>query len=264
MTAEWRILEVAWNPATPWFGDRRVRRAMGWAFDHARLLDTLCHGTASPGTAMLPPDSSPSAGRRAEACRQDLDRAEALLDESGWVDHDGDGVRDREIEGRRVSFEFTVLCDHRPFDVAVCTLLRDCLARVGVTCVVRAVEPGTLLDEFRAARHDACLVSRGAAADPGAAESLWATGGGRNHCGYSNPEVDRLFAEGRREADRQRRNLVYGRIQEILAEDEPCTWLAWRRECRCVSRRLGGRTTALRGAKHWSPGLSSVWLPTIE
>lgn len=263
-TPEWRSLLVAWNNGSPWFGDRRVRRAMGWAFDHGRLHGTLCHGLAAPGGGFFPPDSWPGAGRRVEVSRQDLDKAEALLDESGWVDHDGDGVRDREIDGRRVPFEFTLLCDRRPFDVAVCTLLRDCLARVGVTCVVRAVESGVLRDELCAGRHEACLVSWGAAADPDAAGSLWVTGGGRNHCGYSNPEVDRLFAEARREADRGRRARIYARIRELLAEDEPCTCLAWRHELRCVSRRLGGRASALRGATHWSPGLSSVWLPTLQ
>lgn len=261
---EWRSLEFAWNPGTPWFGDRRVRRAMGWAFDHARLLDSACHGLAAPGVAGFPPDAWPSAARRIEPRRQDLDKAEALLDESGWTDHDGDGVRDREIEGRNVPFEFTVLCDRRPFAVATCALMRDCLARVGVACVVRAVEPATLRDELRAGRCDACLVSWGAAADPDAAACLWVTGAARNHLAYSNPEVDRLFAESRRERDRARRAEIHARIQELLAEDEPSTWIAWRHELRCIARRIGGDVTALRGAAHWTPGLSSVWLPTLE
>ncbi|MFM7107522.1 MAG: ABC transporter substrate-binding protein, partial [Planctomycetaceae bacterium] len=238
-TPEWRSLQFAWNLDTPWFEDRRVRRAMGWAFDHARLLDALCHGLAEAGGG-FPPHSRPSAARRVEPRRQDLDKAEALLDESGWVDHDGDGVRDREIDGRRVPFEFTVVCDRHPCDVATCALLRECLARVGVTCVVRAVESAALHDELRAGRCDACLVTWGAAADPDAAASLWSTSGSRNHLGYSNPEIDRLFAEGRRERDRDARARIRGRIQEILAEDEPCTWIAWRPELRCVSRRLGG------------------------
>ena len=157
-----------------------------------------------------------------------------------------------------------MLCDRHVEGAAVATLLRDCLARVGVTCIVRAVESGVLRDDLCAGRHEACLVSWGAAADPDAAGSMWVTDGGRNHCGYSNPEVDRLFAEGRREADRGRRARIYARIQEVLAEDEPSTCLAWRHELRCVSRRLGGRASALRGAAHWSPGLSSVWQPTLE
>jgi Bacterial extracellular solute-binding proteins, family 5 Middle. len=44
--------------------------------------------------------------KKLEPYKQDLDKAEALLDEAGWIDRDNDGVRDKEIDGRSVPFDF--------------------------------------------------------------------------------------------------------------------------------------------------------------
>ena len=40
---------------------------------------------------------------------QDLDKAEELLDEAGWTDHDGDGIRDKMIDGKLVPFDFSIV-----------------------------------------------------------------------------------------------------------------------------------------------------------
>ncbi|MFM9058456.1 MAG: ABC transporter substrate-binding protein [Planctomycetaceae bacterium] len=264
MAPTWRSYQIAWNLDAPVFADRRVRRAMGYAIDHSRLLDTLCHGLAAPASGAFPPGSWPNARRRFEPYRQDLDNAEALLDEAGWGDHDGDRVRDREIAGRRVPFEFTILCDHRPFQVAICTLVRDCLARVGVNCVVDAVEPGVLRERLAGRQFDACLVSWVGGVDPDAAESLWGSTGARNHCGYANADVDRLFVEGRRERDRDRRAVTYARIEDLLAEDQPCTWLFWLQESRALAKRVASDAFDLRGAAHWAPGLTSLRQLTLD
>ena len=40
-----------------------------------------------------------------------------------------------------------------------------------------------------------------------------------------NPEVDRLWEEGRREYDVEKRKQIYWRIHELMAEDQPYTFL---------------------------------------
>ena len=264
MAPAWRGLQIAWNLDVPLFADRRVRRAIGYAFDHARLREELCHGLAAPAAGPFAPDSWITGRSRTEPARQELEKAEALLDEAGWIDRDGDGVRDAEVEGRLVPFQFTVVCDRRPLHVATCALLRECLLRVGVNCTVRSLDPPEMHDRLRGRRFDACLVTRGGGIDPDATASLWSSTGAQNDGRYANADVDRLFAEGRRERDRGRRAELYGRIHDILAEDQPCTWLVWQQDLRGVARRIAGDLFDVRGADHWSPGLSGIWKPELE
>ncbi len=46
-----------------------------------------------------------------------------------------------------------------------------------------------------------------------------------NMCGYSNPEVDKLFDEAAGTADLAKRQVAYSRVQQLLAEDVPVGWI---------------------------------------
>ena len=261
---EWVCFHFAWNIQTPFFADRRVRRAMSFAFDHQRMLDTLCHGLNAPSTGIFPPGAWMASRKKLEPYRQNLDKAEALLDDAGWIDHDGDGIRDKQIDGRLVPFEFTVLVSQQPFRIALCTLLKENLEQIGVTVNVRPLEVTALQDLTQKRNFQACLSGWGSGTDPDTTENIWKTGEMRNFVGYSNPEVDRLFVEGRRELDRDKRAEKYARIQEILYEDQPYTWLFWRNGFYGFSKRLRGYVISPRGLFNYSPGFQSIWKPRQE
>jgi peptide/nickel transport system substrate-binding protein len=261
---EWVSASFAWNVTTPYFSDRRVRRAMSYAFDHDRMLEKICLGLCTPCTGNFPADSWMASKKKLEPYKQDLDKAEALLDEAGWVDRDNDGIRDKEIDGRLVPFEFTVVTNQQPLRVALCKQLKENLEQVGVIVNVRPVEFTALMDLMQKRNFQACCLAWGTGTDPDTSENLWKTGEMRNYTGYSNAEVDRLFVEGRRELDREKRAEKYGRIQEILYEDQPYTWLFWRNSFYGFSKDLRGYVFSPRGPYHYSPGFGSLWKPRAE
>jgi peptide/nickel transport system substrate-binding protein len=261
---EWVSFHFGWNLDTPFFSDRRVRRAMSYAFDHDRMLETLCYGLYAPCTGVFAPGSWMASRRKLATYRQDLDRAEALLDEAGWVDHDNDGVRDREIDGRLVPFEFSMLVSQQPHRIKICTLLKENLEQVGVRMNVRPLETTVLQQLTQEKKFQAFFGGWGSGTDPDTSDNIWATGAGRNFINYSNPEIDRLYVEGRRELDRAKRAEIYGRIQEILYEDQPYTWLYWRNAFYGFSRRLRGYVFSPRGPYHYAPGFGSMWKPGRE
>ena len=258
---EWVSFHFGWNIETPFFADRRVRRAMSYAFDHDAMLEKLCYGLYEPAVGTFHQSSWMSPKKKLEPYKQDLDKAEALLDEAGWTDHDNDGVRDKEINGRLVPFEFSMLVNQQPLRVAICTLLKENLDQIGVRVNVRPTESTVLQQLTQEKKFQAYLGGWGAGTDPDSSENIWATGAGRNFTGYSNPEVDRLFAEGRRVLDRAKRAEKYARIQEILYEDQPYTWLYWRNSFYGFSKGLRGYVFSPRGPYHYSPGFSSLWMP---
>ena len=261
---EWVSFHFGWNLDTPFFADRRVRRAMSYAFDHDRMLETLCYGLYAPCTGVFAPGSWMASRKKLAPYRQDLDRAEALLDEAGWVDHDNDGVRDREIDGRLVPFEFSMLVSQQPHRIKICTLLKENLEQVGVRMNVRPLETTVLQQLTQEKKFQAFFGGWGSGTDPDTSDNIWATGAGRNFINYSNPEIDRLYIEGRRELDRAKRAEIYGRIQEILYEDQPYTWLYWRNAFYGFSRRLRGYVFSPRGPYHYAPGFGSMWKPGRE
>jgi peptide/nickel transport system substrate-binding protein len=258
---EWVSFHFGWNTKSPFFSDRRVRRAMSHAFDHERMLGTICHGLYTPCTGIFHPTAWMATRKQLEPYRQDLDRAEALLDEAGWIDRDNDGIRDREIDGVSLPFEFTILCNQMPMAQEICTLLQQSLDRIGVRVNVKPTEFTVLQQLLLEKKFDAAFGGWGAGADPDTSSNIWASGEGRNFGSYSNPEVDRLFVAGRTEVDRAKRAENYARIQELLWEDQPYTWLYWRNSFHGFSKDLRGYVFSPRGPFHYSPGFGSLWKP---
>ncbi|MEO1992953.1 MAG: peptide-binding protein [Pirellulales bacterium] len=258
---EWVSFHFGWNIESAFFADRRVRRAMSFAFDYDEMLDKLCYGLYKPCTGNFPEDSWMAPKKKLEPYKQDLDTAEALLDEAGWIDHDNDGVRDKDINGRSVPFEFSILVNQQPLRIAICVLLKDCLDRIGIRMNVKPVESTVLQDLTLKKKFQAYFGGWGSGTDPDTSENIWKTGAMRNFVNYSNPEVDQLFEEGRRELDRSKRAEKYARIQEILYEDQPYTWLFWRNSFYGFSKQLRGYVFSPRGPFHYSPGFGSIWIP---
>jgi peptide/nickel transport system substrate-binding protein len=163
-----------------------------------------------------------------------------------------------------VPLEFSMLVNQQPLRIAICTLLKENLEQIGVTMNVRPVESTVLQDLTQKKKFQAYFGGWGAGTDPDSSENIWKTAAGRNFVSYSNAEVDRLFEEGRRELDRAKRAEKYARIQEILYEDQPYTWLYWRNSFYGFSKQLRGYVFSPRGPYHYSPGFSSLWKPREE
>ncbi len=74
---------------------------------------------------------------------------------------------------------------------------------------------------------DACILGWSLSPDPDDYQ-IWHSSQiekGFNFISYRNPEVDRLWEEGRREYDIEKRKAIYWRINELMAEDQPYTFL---------------------------------------
>ncbi|MCM2560832.1 peptide ABC transporter substrate-binding protein [Lutimaribacter sp. EGI FJ00015] len=87
----------------PFLTDINVRKALSLAIDRV-LLTEIGYGQAGRPTCDLVPAPEIYATGRTDCHVQDIEGAKALLDEAGWVDSDGDGVREK--DGVRLSMLF--------------------------------------------------------------------------------------------------------------------------------------------------------------
>jgi len=259
---EWLYFYFGWNNETAFFSDVRVRKAMSHAFNYEEMLDKLLYGLYEPCNGVFH-NTSPWApvDRVPELYKQNLDKAEELLDEAGWTDSDGDGIRDKMIDGRRVKFEFRILCFNIPLRIAICNLLRENLDQIGVLCEVRPMEFTVLQEKTRKHEFHAMFAGWGTGADPDMGDNIWGTGQMRNFCSYSNPKVDELYKKGRGQFDPEKRARIYGEIHKLLYEDQPYTWLYFRSSFYGFNKDLRGYMFSPRGPYNYGPGFGSIWKP---
>jgi peptide/nickel transport system substrate-binding protein len=238
-----------------------VRRALAHAIDHDFLLKDFFHGLYEGGLGPFHPEA-PQADRTLKPLRRDMDLADRLLSEAGWTDSDEDGVRDKLVDGVRTPFRFKLSVPTAGTGPDVAQLVQADLKKIGVAAEIELLEWVAFQRKTQRREVQAGMQALGAAADGDALRNIFETAAiekGRNSTGYSNPAVDRLFDEARRELDPAKRNALYARIDRQLFEDQPMTVLLYPPAMWAFSKSLRGYRPSPRGLYSTSPGFLSLW-----
>lgn len=265
---EWTTYHILYNARTPYFDDPRVRLAVGLALDHETMLKDVLYGLYNPSRGVFNPDAWWAADPAPAPLGQDLDRAEDLLDEAGWDDSDGDGVRDREVDGKLLPFEFSVaFSTSDPNREKVATLWAENLDQIGIRAKPQPLEFTVLQQKSRDHEFDAQIGGWGVGADPYTTENIFASKAiatGRNYGQYSNETVDKLFTIAAKAVDRDDRAAAYGAIHKIMWNEQPYTWLYTRSTFVGMSKRLRGLTFSPRDPLGYTGGFEALWKPKAD
>ena len=229
---------VAWNLRKPQFQDKRVRRALTMLLDRQEILDTLYYGLGKVVTG--PSDlNSPEYDSSIKPWPFDPEGAKALLDEAGWIDHDGDGIRDK--DGTKLSFEFMFPPGANEVD-QMATVYQEELRRAGIDMRIRTIEWATFIENITKREFDAVTL-RWAMPPNSEPYQIWHSSQaekGSNYPGFSDPEVDKLLEDIRTEFDREKRIPMFHRVHAILHEEQPYIFLWSRLELAAVDKRFHG------------------------
>jgi len=233
--------QIRWNLRRPLFTEREVRRALTMAIDRELIMDVVYRGFGRP--AVGPVLSNMWAfNTDLESLPYDPNRARELLAEAGWNDSDGDGLLDR--DGSDFTFEILANSENE-LRQDICLLVERNLEQIGIRAVPRFVEWGTLLALESRGEFDA-IVSRWIEPTLIDLEELWHTPPEGvptlNSGGYSNPEVDRLLGETAKASSFADQKPLFDRIQELIVDDQPYTFLV-------ETTRLLGVSSRVRGAE---------------
>jgi peptide/nickel transport system substrate-binding protein len=217
------------NHRHPLFDDARVRRALGHAVDRGELSRLLNLPEEVPLVGGLGNDGGEDPYRRRGWDRfptYDPERAERLLDQAGWADCDGDGVRER--DGREARFTLLAPQGGSLAAVAQGVFLQDQLRRVGVAVEIRQMEMTVVREALRSGEFEAGIIWEdqdphtilwtwfGGPADPGDR-----TGNEPVRFGYHDAEAASLLEVILATPDPAGRDTLYARFNEILRRDAP-------------------------------------------
>jgi len=228
---------VGWNQDTVWFKDRRVRLAMTHIIDRERIIKYLLKGQGQITTGpfyVFGKQNNPNI----EAWPYDPEAAKQLLDEAGWVDSDGDGLRDK--EGVPFQFNF-MMTSENPFYERLAKFVKDEAAMVGIEVIPDPYEWSVFLERLMERQFEAEVSGWGGVVEEDPYQ-LWHSSqvGGRasNRVGFRNAEADAIIEEARKTLDESTRNKLYHRLHEIIHQEQPYTFLYARPELRFLDRRF--------------------------
>ncbi|HEY9735864.1 MAG TPA: peptide ABC transporter substrate-binding protein [Trichocoleus sp.] len=246
----------------PYLSDIRVREAINLAVDRDAIARDLYGDTGRPTAQLLvEPDQYVSSTIPYE---YNLDKAKALLDAAGWVDTNGNGIRDKGGVEMEVLFQSAV----NPVRQQTQAIVSRSLEELGMKVEIERIR----VDDFFSANPeqtnslnhffaDLQIYSTGnESPDPGIYMSWWtcdkiASKANKwqepNNARYCNPEYDQLWQAAVKELDPTKRAALFKQMDELLAMDVAVIPVVHRAIANAVSNTLTGLEPTPWDASTW-------------
>jgi peptide/nickel transport system substrate-binding protein len=209
------------------FSDDNVRMAIDYATDRqelANIFNNKVQLTSSPLLKEMP----------GYCCRFEsvfsLEEAEKILNESNWIDRDGDGIREYLIdEDESIPLSFTLISPNASNLIESASLLRKQWAKIGVRVEIKVVPFDELQEKYFKSRiYDSIIFGNVLNYQPDLFP-FWHSSQkfypGLNLSLYENNKIDILLEETRQEFDKEKREEKLSKIHEIISEDKPAIFL---------------------------------------
>ncbi len=241
---------LAMNARRPQFADARVRRALAMGWNRREYVEVNLGGYGSLANGPVPPAHWAFDSTLADALPYDPEGAARLLDEAGWIDRDGDGIREN-TDGVPLSFE-VAYNEGNLLRQNAAEFMQSQLRAIGVDAQARVTDYGELLS--RAMNPDSrdydtfilvwTVEFRLDDTDLFHSRSLQ---GGLAFSGTDNPEIDRLIDILGTIDDRAEALPIWREYQEAVAEESPYQFLYFPERIMGLSDRVHGIEADPRG-----------------
>jgi peptide/nickel transport system substrate-binding protein len=208
----------------PALDDPKVREAIGHAIDKQTIIDRVLRGLGEPAYAISPsanPAWTPEIPED-ERLDFDLERANQILDEAGYEDTDGDGVREMPGGGQPLRMRYAVRSES-PRSQPTAEFITGWLDEIGIATTQKVYDDGQLTEVIGRGDYDmfvwgwtpfvdpdpmlSYFTCDNVSQDPEDPTNYW------NDASLCDPEYDKLYNQQKVERDEERRQEI---VHEML------------------------------------------------
>lgn len=241
---------IAINNTSPKVNDKNVRRALAHLMDVDDAIQTLDKGLGVRNTGPFHP-TKPYYNHKLKPIELNIEKAKTLLDESGWIDTDGDNIRDKVINGKKTQLILDFVITGSALSKNIVLLYQEGAAKAGVGINIISKANSLMQKEhINVLKYDMAALAKGFDASPDDPYSAWhsdnADPGGTNKTGYRNPISDDLIETIRNSSDANNRKGNYLKLQEKIYEDQPMIFLYSPLMKFVINNKIAATTTSKR------------------
>ena len=237
-----------------WFRNTQFRRAVAHSVDKDTIIDEVQHGQGYPQWSSISPAAGDFHNPNVRRYEYDLDKANEILDGIGWVDTNGDGVRE-DGQGNEIAFSL-VTNTGNTVRQRVGAILHQGMEAIGLKVDYESIEFGDLVSQLTDSYDwDAIIISFTGGSDPHGGITFWHSAEDL-HLWYPNQPlpatkweaiIDELYVMASQELDRDKRVGYYHRAQEFAAENLPVIYTTLSERLSAVRNVFGNMTSTLYG-----------------
>lgn len=211
------IENIWFNHEYEQFQDKAVRQALYYGMDKESIIADVYYGLPTGSESYLP-EQSWAYNPDLPAHEYNPEKAIELLEGAGWVDSDGDGIREK--DGVKLSFTNSTTAGNQVREQAQ-VYLQQTWQEIGVQLEIKNMPAAVVWGEYyNQSQFQSLMVGifYGIGADPDVLRRFH-TDADANYVQYSNPELDKLLEKGVTTVDREERKKIYADIQAYLREE---------------------------------------------
>ncbi len=228
----------------PFFIDQKVRRAMAYLIPVDEIIEVMMHGKGSRQASLISPLKS-TYNDTLKLIPLDIEKAKELLTESGWVDTDGDNIRDKMINGIKTPFSFKLSYMSSPSSTEIVLMIKESIYKAGVVAEPTPMDFTLFYKNAMDHNFDAMMGGWGGSASYSNPMQLWHTSSwvtkGSNFCGFGDAESDALIEEANLTLDKEKHNNALLKLQAKVYEDQPYVFLYATKRKFAIHKRFNNR-----------------------
>lgn len=213
------------NHRNPILADVAVRRALRHLVDYDYMVNQVQRGMAVRITNPMPPNR-PYYAKDLPLPDFNVAKAKEILAKDGWADTNGDGILDKNINGKQMPLSFRLLAaTSAKTNELIANRMKEALRQAGIDLVVVSADLALMSADTRSGNYDSALL--GVALYPGNIEyyqrfhSKSLAPAGDNRAGYVSAKADRLIEAIRTEPDDAKRHDLYLQVQQVFYDEIP-------------------------------------------
>jgi ABC-type transport system substrate-binding protein len=228
----------------PFFVDQQVRRAMAYLIPIDEIIEVMMHGQGSRQASLISPLKS-TYNDTLKLIPLDIQKAKELLTQAGWVDTDGDNIRDKVINGVKIPFSFKLSYMSSPSTTEIVLMIKESLYKAGVVAEPTPMDFTLFYKNAMDHNFDGMMGGWGGSASYSNPMQLWHTSSwvtkGSNFCGFGDAESDALIEEANLTLDKEKHNNALLKLQAKVYEDQPYVFLYATKRKFAIHKRFNNR-----------------------
>ncbi len=237
-----------------WFTNTQFRQAVAHSIDKDTIINDVQHGQGYPQWSSISPAAGDFHNAKVRRYEYDLDKANEILDGLGWVDTNGDGIRE-DSEGNEIEFSL-VTNTGNSVRGNVAALVHQGMLDIGLNVDLTLIEFGDLVSQLTQSYDwESMIIGFTGGSDPHSGITFWHSAEDL-HLWHPNQPVpmtkweaaiDELYVLASQELDRDTRVWYYHRAQKIAADNVPVIYTTLSERLSAIRNVFGNTTPTLYG-----------------
>ena len=237
-----------------WFQNTQFRRAVAHVIDKDIIIRDVQFGVGYPQWSSVSPAAGDFHNPNVRRYEYDLAKANSILDDLGWVDTNGDGVREDET-GNPIAFT-VVTNSGNSVRQMVGEIVLQGMDAVGLDVDYQIIEFGDLVTQLTSTYDwEAMIIGFTGGPDPYSGIGFWHTTEDL-HLWYPNQprpatkweaHIDELYVTASQQLNHEKRVELYHQAQEIAAENVPVIYTTLSERVSAIRNVFGNTTPTLYG-----------------